>query len=451
MEINYAIDITSPVNDILMIYGDHYQVQRYTNGLDKISMDMWELTDHDNGWIPDGTGTNLSEKSERIYYLEDELGSIIKVIGENGKTSAHYNYDEFGRPLPERKFDQNWPGPDNTFGYTGYQYDVSAGLYYAQARYYMPEIGRFISEDPWPGDITAPQTLNPYPYVVNNPLRYVDPLGLNHKDLGPGGAAAPANKPSAVDKTTSQVVRDNTGNNTKYSDCPPKKVDPKDLDKANPWKTWELELQYNIQQQIENQNNLSLGEINKIVEIEILKLQRKYKIAYEMSDLVEAQFNRTMYNTLRPLYELNGNEDTKNKLVKLLNDSLNVAVVTEGSSFKGTSSTTQQLQELANKANQAVSGQGTVPGTLKHTEFAKQVKGLNNSLLQPEITYKNGQIVPYGTKGGVRLDVVEYNANGTIKAVYDLKTGKAGLTNSRIQEILNHLPNNAPVYEIRPK
>jgi len=48
------VDITSPINDILMIYGDHYQIQRYTNGLDKISMDMWELTDHDNGWIPDG-------------------------------------------------------------------------------------------------------------------------------------------------------------------------------------------------------------------------------------------------------------------------------------------------------------------------------------------------------------------------------------------------------------
>jgi len=52
-----------------MIYGENYQIQRYINGLDKISMDMWELTDHDNGWIPDGTGTNLSEESERIYYL----------------------------------------------------------------------------------------------------------------------------------------------------------------------------------------------------------------------------------------------------------------------------------------------------------------------------------------------------------------------------------------------
>ncbi len=73
---------------------------------------------------------------------------------------------------------KSWPGPDNTFGYTGYQYDVAAGLYYAQARYYRPEIGRFISVDPLPGNITKPLTLNPYPYVLNNPMTYIDPLGL---------------------------------------------------------------------------------------------------------------------------------------------------------------------------------------------------------------------------------------------------------------------------------
>jgi hypothetical protein len=32
-----------------------------------------------------------------------------------------------------------------------------------------------------------------------------------------------------------------------------------------------------------------------------------------------------------------------------------------------------------------------------------------------------------GTKGGVRLDAVEYNTDRTIKEIYDLKTGKAGL------------------------
>lgn len=216
MELNYVVDITSPYTNILMVYGDHYQVQRYTNGLDRISMDMWELEDHDNGWIPDGTGTSLSEESERLYYLQDELGSTIKVIGEDGKTSAHYNYDEFGRPLSARKFDQNWPGPDNTFGYTGYQYDVSAGLYYAQARYYMPETGRFISEDPWSGDMNMPQTLNPYPYVTNNPLKYVDPLGLRplydyEKSEGIYGGP--------VGSTTKNVIEENTKNDTKYSDC----------------------------------------------------------------------------------------------------------------------------------------------------------------------------------------------------------------------------------------
>ncbi len=38
-----------------MTYGDHYQVQRYTHGIDQISMDFWMLDDHDNGWIPNGS------------------------------------------------------------------------------------------------------------------------------------------------------------------------------------------------------------------------------------------------------------------------------------------------------------------------------------------------------------------------------------------------------------
>ena len=129
------------------------------------------------------------------------------------------------------------------------------------------------------------------------------------------------------------------------------------------------------------------------------------------------------------------------------------------------SNTQQQLKQIATKVNQSVSGSGTVSGTLKHTEFAKQVKALSNSglvkksavckhpnefsPLQTEVTFKNGLIVSYRTKGGVRVDVVEFNPNGTIKAVYNLKTGNAELTTQRIQQIQNNLPNNAPVFEIR--
>ena len=239
MEQNFVVDITSPYNNVLMIYGDHYQVQRYTYGIDRISMDMNMLDDYDNGWIPSERDTHRKESSERLYYLHDELGSTTKVIGEDGKTSAHYNYDEFGRPLSARKFDQNWPGPDNTFGYTGYQYDASSELYYAQARYYSPEIGRFISEDPWAGTIVEPNTQNPYPYVLNNPLKYVDPMGLVQKNIeNEGGVATKPGKrlPARSETPTNpvDVVREKVEKDkTKADTCGgTEKVNVADVGKA---------------------------------------------------------------------------------------------------------------------------------------------------------------------------------------------------------------------------
>ena len=55
------------------------------------------------------------------------------------------------------------------------------GLCYMRARYYDPQIGRFISQDPLGfagGDI------NLYLYGHNNPLRFIDPLGLCSRALG---------------------------------------------------------------------------------------------------------------------------------------------------------------------------------------------------------------------------------------------------------------------------
>ncbi|HRO23364.1 MAG TPA: RHS repeat-associated core domain-containing protein [Promineifilum sp.] len=59
------------------------------------------------------------------------------------------------------------------------------GLIYMNARYYMPEIGRFISPDtivPEPGN---PQSYNRYAYVQNSPVNYIDPTGHN-RDCGMG-------------------------------------------------------------------------------------------------------------------------------------------------------------------------------------------------------------------------------------------------------------------------
>jgi len=50
-------------------------------------------------------------------------------------------------------------------------------------RIYEPQIGRFLSPDPFIQDVTNTQNLNRYTYVNNNPLSYTDPSGYFFKKL----------------------------------------------------------------------------------------------------------------------------------------------------------------------------------------------------------------------------------------------------------------------------
>ena len=56
--------------------------------------------------------------------------------------------------------------------------DDSTGLYFYEARYYDAVLGRFISTNSIVPDPTNPQAFNRYSYVFNNPLRFIDPLGM---------------------------------------------------------------------------------------------------------------------------------------------------------------------------------------------------------------------------------------------------------------------------------
>jgi RHS repeat-associated protein len=60
--------------------------------------------------------------------------------------------------------------------FTGQRLDQT-GLYYYNARYYDPLIGRFISPDSATPDLMNPQSFNKYTYCFNNPLKYRDPNG----------------------------------------------------------------------------------------------------------------------------------------------------------------------------------------------------------------------------------------------------------------------------------
>ena len=108
-------------------------------------------------------------------YLQDDLGSPMHLLSEDGKIRESYGYDEFGMELfPE----ENRGGRIQPFGYTGYQMEEAGGVYYAQARRYDAGIGRFISEDKIKGFTSMPCTLNQYSYCWNRPLDYVDLDGL---------------------------------------------------------------------------------------------------------------------------------------------------------------------------------------------------------------------------------------------------------------------------------
>jgi RHS repeat-associated protein len=64
--------------------------------------------------------------------------------------------------------------------FTGQKRDIATAgseLYYYGARYYDPQIGRFISADIYVQNYNNPQMLNRYTYCLNNPLRYTDPSG----------------------------------------------------------------------------------------------------------------------------------------------------------------------------------------------------------------------------------------------------------------------------------
>ena len=71
---------------------------------------------------------------------------------------------------------QSFDSGASAYGYAGEWADPT-GLVNLRARYYAPAQGRFLTQDPFPGMLAQPATLQPYLYVVNNPVLLTDPSG----------------------------------------------------------------------------------------------------------------------------------------------------------------------------------------------------------------------------------------------------------------------------------
>jgi RHS repeat-associated protein len=117
---------------------------------------------------------SMWSKDDGVQALHrDALGSIVATTDTAGELKSETLFDAWGNVQVQTGQSAN------KFGYTGHQMDHETGLIYFQARYYDPEIGRFITQDPFEGDWKTPLSLHHYLYAYGNPTTYVDLHGYS--------------------------------------------------------------------------------------------------------------------------------------------------------------------------------------------------------------------------------------------------------------------------------
>jgi len=121
------------------------------------------------------TCTVTSTSSEKNYFLKDHLGSIKVIVNEDGSVSSYTDYDPFGLQLENRYTVNN----EERYKFTGKERDEETSYDYFGARYYDSRIARWLQVDPLAEKYAGWSTYN---YTMNNPLKYVDMLGMDLDD-----------------------------------------------------------------------------------------------------------------------------------------------------------------------------------------------------------------------------------------------------------------------------
>lgn len=104
------------------------------------------------------------------FALNDHLGSTRVLTDMTPTVADALDFAPFGEQIAG--------GSTSSHKFTGYERDPESSLDNAQARYYSSAQGRFMSSDPFAGDIGNPQSLNRYAYVLNTPIALIDPTGM---------------------------------------------------------------------------------------------------------------------------------------------------------------------------------------------------------------------------------------------------------------------------------
>ena len=126
-----------------------------------------------------GVGGLLAVSIDGAYYLPcyDNNGNITAYVNEQGVVVAQYTYDAFGATITQSgSHASHFP---HRFS-TKYR-DHETGLYYYGCRFYDPLWSRWLNRDP----IEEDGGINLYAFVLNDPVNWIDLLGLRTYSIGP--------------------------------------------------------------------------------------------------------------------------------------------------------------------------------------------------------------------------------------------------------------------------
>ena len=135
------------------------------------------LVELDNSWLPAAKysyypGVDrphaMVRAGKRYYFAQDGQGNVTGLLDSVGTVVQQYDYTPYGEALPGSG------SVVNPYQYKGREWDAEARLSFMRARYYDPQLGRFISEDP----IGLAGGINPFAFVGGDPVNHADPTGL---------------------------------------------------------------------------------------------------------------------------------------------------------------------------------------------------------------------------------------------------------------------------------
>jgi len=126
-------------------------------------------------FFPTSEGFYNAEREEYVYNYTDHLGNVRVSYFHNGtgiEVLEENNYYPFG--LKHVGYNALTGNPSYQYKYNGKELQET-GMYDYGARFYMPDIGRWGVVDPLSEKYRRHST---YAYAVNNPIRFIDPDGM---------------------------------------------------------------------------------------------------------------------------------------------------------------------------------------------------------------------------------------------------------------------------------